>query len=451
MRTLRSPTSAAEISPQLMADLIANLRKLCNLSGTGCTITELPNGISVDVPPQKFPILVNLTEDWYACDSAQATILSVSLDSDGKRIVSDTGQTAMCDDPAGMITWNLAAVEDGFGSLYIPAGYYCTVWLSPNSPNGAYWLLHGGQPCETLASGSGSGTPIKPKRCIGIDQLCSAPPDEHSPRGYGPWKLRRQKDGCMMMVSCPLGGSSSSSSSSSSSPPFSCVSVAGYSRVIAVFPDGSGYLYAGFTDANWPESGTISYNAGTYNFGYIGGGGNADESELAALVSSGGVMAFIDGGSGNVICYLQVIPASESSGNTYTYDSSLSGEGVPGANLECTCYSPDNPPDGAPVLAFAYPNMNISSNGGALSFSTGQFVMVVDNDGSQQVIGAIQINTVTNEGTYYYIQPETSVGNGCTDLSGATVQVFTNGEDETIFTGTTANTAPGSGEASAST
>ena len=100
MRTLRSPTSAAEISPQLMADLIANLRKLCNLSGTGCTITELPNGISVDVPPQKFPILVNLTEDWYACDSAQATILSVSLDSDGKRIVSDTGQTAMCDDPA---------------------------------------------------------------------------------------------------------------------------------------------------------------------------------------------------------------------------------------------------------------------------------------------------------------------------------------------------------------
>ena len=76
-------------------------------------------------------------------------------------------------------------------------------------------------------------------------------------------------------------------------------------------------------------------------------------------------------------------------------------------------------PTSVPVLAFAYPNMNISSNGGALSFSTGQFVMVVDNDGSQQVIGAIQINTVTNEGTYYYIQPETSAGNGCTDLSGA--------------------------------
>ena len=157
MRTLRSPTSAAEISPQLMADLIANLRKLCNLSGTGCTITELPNGISVDVPPQKFPILVNLTEDWYACDSAQATILSVSLDSDGKRIVSDTGQTAMCDDPAGMITWNLAAVEDGFGSLYIPAGYYCTVWLSPNSPNGATGFCMVGNPAKRWRAAAAAG------------------------------------------------------------------------------------------------------------------------------------------------------------------------------------------------------------------------------------------------------------------------------------------------------
>jgi hypothetical protein len=50
MRTLRIPTSREEITPQLLADLIANLRKVCNLSGTGCTVNELPNGISIDVP-----------------------------------------------------------------------------------------------------------------------------------------------------------------------------------------------------------------------------------------------------------------------------------------------------------------------------------------------------------------------------------------------------------------
>jgi hypothetical protein len=50
MRTLRLPTSREEITPELLADLIANLRKVCNLSGTGCTVNELPHGMSIDVP-----------------------------------------------------------------------------------------------------------------------------------------------------------------------------------------------------------------------------------------------------------------------------------------------------------------------------------------------------------------------------------------------------------------
>ncbi|MFZ1978123.1 MAG: LamG-like jellyroll fold domain-containing protein [Bacteroidota bacterium] len=210
MRTLRIPTSRNEITPELMADLIANLRKLCNLSGTGCAVTELPNGIAIDVPAQKFPILVKLSQDWYACDSTQATILAVSRDADGKRVVSDTGQAALCDDPAGQITWDLAAVEDGFGGLYIPAGFYCTVWPSPNAPNGAYWLLHGGAPCELLGSGSGSGTPIKPKRCISIDQLCPPPADQYAPDGYEQPRWERQTDGCMIVVSCPVSSGSGS-------------------------------------------------------------------------------------------------------------------------------------------------------------------------------------------------------------------------------------------------
>ncbi len=51
MRTLRLPASRDEITPELLADMIANLRKVCNLSGTGCTVNELPHGISINVPP----------------------------------------------------------------------------------------------------------------------------------------------------------------------------------------------------------------------------------------------------------------------------------------------------------------------------------------------------------------------------------------------------------------
>ena len=51
MHTLRLPTSRDEITPELLADIVANVRKLCNLRGTGCTVTELPHGISIDVPP----------------------------------------------------------------------------------------------------------------------------------------------------------------------------------------------------------------------------------------------------------------------------------------------------------------------------------------------------------------------------------------------------------------
>ncbi len=37
-----------------MADVVANVRKLSNICGTGCAVTETPNGISIDVPvPEK--------------------------------------------------------------------------------------------------------------------------------------------------------------------------------------------------------------------------------------------------------------------------------------------------------------------------------------------------------------------------------------------------------------
>jgi len=53
MRTLRLPTSREEITPELLADLVANLRKICNLSGTGCTINELPTGSPSTCHPRR--------------------------------------------------------------------------------------------------------------------------------------------------------------------------------------------------------------------------------------------------------------------------------------------------------------------------------------------------------------------------------------------------------------
>ena len=50
MHTLRNPISRDDITPEFLRPFIANLRKLCNLSGTGCTVNELPNGLSIDVP-----------------------------------------------------------------------------------------------------------------------------------------------------------------------------------------------------------------------------------------------------------------------------------------------------------------------------------------------------------------------------------------------------------------
>ena len=53
MRVLRKPEFDRDITPEALAPLYDNVRKLSNLSGTGCTINELPAGISIDVPPHQ--------------------------------------------------------------------------------------------------------------------------------------------------------------------------------------------------------------------------------------------------------------------------------------------------------------------------------------------------------------------------------------------------------------
>ena len=50
--TLRIPTNRNEITPELIGDLMANLRKLCNLTVNGTALTELPNGFAATMPSQ---------------------------------------------------------------------------------------------------------------------------------------------------------------------------------------------------------------------------------------------------------------------------------------------------------------------------------------------------------------------------------------------------------------
>jgi hypothetical protein len=104
---------------------------------------------------------VKLLKDWHSCGTANAYILDWGenpSDVDAAGEVSTHEETdVLCRDPAGMIEWELAATQDGSGSWYIPAGYYCTVWQPEDAWDGHWELLHVGQDCQ-LGSGSGSGS-----------------------------------------------------------------------------------------------------------------------------------------------------------------------------------------------------------------------------------------------------------------------------------------------------
>ena len=53
MHLLRKPPTSSDITPQLLGAMIDNLNKLQRLSATGATVTELPGGLSIDVPAPK--------------------------------------------------------------------------------------------------------------------------------------------------------------------------------------------------------------------------------------------------------------------------------------------------------------------------------------------------------------------------------------------------------------
>ena len=105
--------------------------------------------MSEDTGQRGYPILkVILIEDWYACSSTVALLYYLT---------ETSRQPIPLNDPSGLITWDLAAVEDEGGDLYLPAGTICLVTRPQDAFDGHYELLHTGQACQGSGSG-GSGS-----------------------------------------------------------------------------------------------------------------------------------------------------------------------------------------------------------------------------------------------------------------------------------------------------
>jgi len=155
MRTMRVPTDRNDITPEMMGDLIANLRKLSNISGIGCLINELPNGISISVPQPLEEIRGRLTQDLYGCSSARAIRMYVGSDDSSRA----TTETFIVHDPLSRVTAELLAIADDNGELYLPVG---TCFYARKFVDSGNWEIQSVGLCCDQGSGSegseGSGS-----------------------------------------------------------------------------------------------------------------------------------------------------------------------------------------------------------------------------------------------------------------------------------------------------
>jgi hypothetical protein len=112
-----------------------------------------------------------LTEDWYACDTAVGNLLGYFPDIDGDgsdqgdnqvHVLSDANIEEgppqpiqqLLYDVDGMISWDLAAVADEDGAMFIPAGFNVKCYLPEDAADGHWELLKAGQICLGSEGGS---------------------------------------------------------------------------------------------------------------------------------------------------------------------------------------------------------------------------------------------------------------------------------------------------------
>jgi len=185
MRTLRIPTTREEITPEMMGELIANLRKLSNISGTGCTVHELPNGISINVPAAPQPRRGRLLKALYGCGSA--TAVEIDIDPAGNE---REGEEFTVFDPLNKVAASPLAVADGNGVMLIEAGtcFDCQ-WKDDaqqwevcefgqccaggsNVPSGSASGGSAGSACITPAMLGLPSPPDNGKYALGVDNFC---------------------------------------------------------------------------------------------------------------------------------------------------------------------------------------------------------------------------------------------------------------------------------------
>ena len=153
MRQLRKPNRDQEITPELLDPIVENLRKLSNLSGRGCTVHELPNGIAIDVPKPNEPRRGRLMEPLYGC--GQALAVEICVDIQGNQT---DGQQFTVTDPLNKVDGELLAVPDEESYLYLPAG---TCFDSHHRSDSNSWEFDAAGNCCVEVSGEESSEASK--------------------------------------------------------------------------------------------------------------------------------------------------------------------------------------------------------------------------------------------------------------------------------------------------
>ncbi len=115
-------------------------------------------------PPPRTIERVQLLEDWYACDQAQAILVAYDQcnryrpNTNGLPILFPTGTEVTCYDPGGMINGELLAFTDDLGQLFIPKDMICEVYRPLDANDSHYELVHAGTGCEEQQASGGSAS-----------------------------------------------------------------------------------------------------------------------------------------------------------------------------------------------------------------------------------------------------------------------------------------------------
>jgi hypothetical protein len=213
MRKLRSPTSHDDITPQLMQDVISNVNKLGNLSITGGVVTELPGGISIDVPLPILPRRGRLLEDLDGGGNAKAQQIFISP---GGR--ESYGAKFQIYDPLNKVGESLLA--DPETASFMPAGICFTADWNYDSQ---HWEVDSFGACVPISASSPSSESSESSESSPSSESSESSPSSESSESSPSSESSESSPSSPSSESSPSSPASSPESSPESSPPSSAV------------------------------------------------------------------------------------------------------------------------------------------------------------------------------------------------------------------------------------